>query len=52
MVGWVGKYLVFLLFFYHFLKFLIGVQLLYHVVLVSAIQQRESVINIHVFTPS
>ena len=35
----------------HFLKkIFIGIQLIYNVVLVSGIQQSESVIHIHIFT--
>ena len=40
-------------YFFPFLKkfiFYIGVQLIYHVVLVSAVQQSESVIHIHIST--
>ena len=35
-----------------FIKFLIGGYLLYNVVLVSAIQQHESAISIHISPPS
>ena len=34
------------------LFFLIGIQLLYHVVLVSSVQQRESALCMHIFPPS
>ena len=39
------------IFFIYFCKFLIGGQLLYNIVLVSAVQQHESALSIHISPP-